>query len=95
MPQVSLDAFDELLQWLSEEGSEIAIFDASNVTIRRRAQLQEKMNAHSAAAGIPPMSLVFIESICTDEAVIREQMLFKVRLRAFHPLSAPKGFPLP
>jgi len=77
--KVSLDAFDELLKWLSEEASEIAIFDASNVTMKRRALLQEKINAHSERCGIPPMSLVFIESICTDEAIIREQMLFKVR----------------
>ena len=76
--KVSLDAFDELLKWLSEEASEIAIFDASNVTMKRRALLQEKINAHSERCGIPPMSLVFIESICTDESVIREQMLFKV-----------------
>lgn len=76
--KVSLDAFDELLKWLSEDASEIAIFDASNVTMKRRAQLQERMNAHSERCGIPPMSLVFIESICTDDSVIREQMLFKV-----------------
>ena len=76
--KVSLDAFDELLKWLSEDASEIAIFDASNVTMKRRALLQEKINAHSERCGIPPMSLVFIESICTDESVIREQMLFKV-----------------
>ena len=78
--KVSLDAFDTLLTWLSEDASEIAIFDASNVTMSRRAKLQERMNAHSERCGIAPMSLVFIESICTDESVIREQMLFKVGL---------------
>ena len=50
--KVSLDAFDELLKWLSEEASEIAIFDASNVTMKRRALLQEKINAHSERCGI-------------------------------------------
>ena len=78
--QASQDAFKELLSWMTTENGQIGIFDASNVTMSRRAKLQERMNAHSERCGIAPMSLVFIESICTDESVIREQMLFKVGL---------------
>jgi len=71
--QVSLEAFDELVAWLSaDNGGQIAIFDASNVTIQRRAKLKEK--AAKAKLGV-----VFIETICTDEDVIAREMRWKVR----------------
>ena len=37
-----LEAFDEAVAWLTgTTGAQIAIFDASNVTIQRRAKLQK------------------------------------------------------
>lgn len=75
---VTETAFDELLEWLSTPSGELAIFDACNVTIQRRAKLQAKVNefnlTHSVSA-----SIVFIESIVTDEEVISQEMQWKVK----------------
>lgn len=74
---VSLAAFDELLAWLTgPDNGQVAIFDASNVTVQRRAKLQEKVNALKEKASV---GLVFIETICTDEEVIHDLKLWKVR----------------
>lgn len=70
--ELTQNAFDELISWLTGDGAQIAIFDASNVTIQRRAKLQEK--ASKAKFG-----MIFIETICTDEAVIEREMLWKVK----------------
>jgi len=69
--EVSLAAFDDLVEWLKGDGAQIALFDASNVTVQRRAKLHEK-------ASKAKLGLVFLETICTDEAVIEEQMQWKV-----------------
>jgi broad specificity phosphatase PhoE len=59
-------AFGEMVEALRDESTDIAIFDATNTTRERRAWLQ------SALAGVDPsIRLVFIESICNDEDVIR------------------------
>ena len=69
---VTQEAFDDLIDWLKGDEAQIAIFDASNVTIERRAKLQEK-------ATKAKMGVVFIESICTDQEVIHRESLWKVR----------------
>lgn len=73
--KVTLEAFDELLEWIST--GQIAIFDASNVSIARRAKLQEKVRETSTKLGAR-VGLVFIETIVTDPEVVREQSLWKV-----------------
>ena len=70
--ELTQNAFDELISWLTGDGAQIAIFDASNVTIQRRAKLQEK-------ASKAKLGMIFIETICTDEAVIEREMLWKVK----------------
>ena len=76
--KVSLEAFDELLDFLSADG-QIAIFDASNASIQRRAKLLERVRERNAQ--LPDgeqMAAIFIESIVTDAAIVREQMEWKV-----------------
>jgi hypothetical protein len=60
--QVSVEAFGELLRWL-DGGGEIAIFDASNVSIQRRAKLMEltnnemaRTNTNIGARASPPLA---------------------------------------
>lgn len=55
-------ALDDMLDWLND-GGEVAIYDATNSTKARRHWVQEQCRR----AGI---QVVFIESICDDEAVI-------------------------
>lgn len=69
---MSLEAFDELLASLNGDGAQVAIFDAANVTIQRRAKLQEKAAKHK-------LGIVFVETIVTDEGELHRQMRWKVQ----------------
>ena len=90
--QASQDAFKELLSWMTTENGQIGIFDASNVTIARRAKLTELANQHSRRHEYCNISLVFIECIVTDEDVIHTLMRWKVRHSAdFKGLAEPKA----
>ena len=79
--KVSLEAFDETLSWL-QGGGEVAIFDASNVTLDRRARLLERVRAvnDQQAGGVQAahVGVVFLESIVTDPEVIQQGMDFKI-----------------
>lgn len=77
--KLSIDAFDEALDWLVG-GGEVAIFDASNVSIQRRAKLKERVNERMAAGdqtSADQIGIVFIESIVTDPVVIQQGMEWK------------------
>ena len=76
--QLSLQAFDDLLKWIEAEDGQVAIFDASNVTIARRAKLSEKVQALNAK-GTTSAGIVFIESVVTDPDVISSMCTWKVR----------------
>ena len=75
---LSLEAFDELLEWIDTEGGQVAIFDASNVTISRRTKLTEKVQALNAK-GATNAGIVFIESLVTDPEVVKAMSLWKVQ----------------
>ena len=79
---VSIEAFGEAMDWLSA-GGQVAIFDASNVQVQRRAKLLERVRAErakSAASGLGgTIGVVFLESIVTDEAIIKQGMDFKIK----------------
>ena len=79
---VSIEAFGEAIDWLSA-GGQVAIFDASNVQVQRRAKLLERVRAErakSAASGLGgTIGVVFLESIVTDEAIIKQGMDFKIK----------------
>ena len=59
---VALEALDDMLAFL-KDGGDVAIYDATNNTRERRDLVQ----ARCEAAG---MSVVFVESICNDPAII-------------------------
>jgi len=73
---VSLEIFDQALNWLTDESGQVAIFDAANASIQRRAKLQEK--AHAAMDGSSHIGVVFLESIVTDPETIQAGMDWKV-----------------
>ena len=76
--QLSLQAFDDLLKWIEAEDGQVAIFDASNVTIARRVKLSEKVQALNAK-GTTSAGIVFIESVVTDPDVVSSMCAWKVR----------------
>jgi broad specificity phosphatase PhoE/predicted kinase len=55
-------ALDDMLRWLRDEG-QVAIYDATNSTRSRRQMVRERCEREG-------VQVVFIESICDDEAVI-------------------------
>jgi predicted kinase len=94
---VSIEAFGEAMDWLST-GGQVAIFDASNVQVQRRAKLLERVRAErakAAASGLGgTIGVVFLESIVTDEAIIKQGMDFKIKhsadFRGMEPAAAYK-----
>lgn len=77
--QVSVGAFQSMLQWLHEDDGQVAIFDAANVTMARRAKLQQLLSESAAAHPETSIGMVFIESIVTDPALIEAEMRWKVQ----------------
>ena len=64
---------NQAMEWFERGGGEIAIFDATNSTRARRKKLRERASRPGGC------KVVFIESICDDEAVLEANMLVKVR----------------
>jgi hypothetical protein len=55
----------------------VAIFDATNSTEERRAWILEECTYAAKRAG-KPTGVVFVESICDDEELLRQNYIFKV-----------------
>jgi 6-phosphofructo-2-kinase / fructose-2,6-biphosphatase 3 len=64
--EVAMAALDDLIAFLGG-GGEIAIYDATNSTRRRRSLVRERC----AAAGI---DVVFVESVCSDPAIVESNI---------------------
>jgi hypothetical protein len=59
-------AFEDMVATIKRDGLDVAIFDATNTTVERRTWLRSAL-----AAADPTLRLVFIEPMCSDEAIIR------------------------
>jgi broad specificity phosphatase PhoE/adenylylsulfate kinase-like enzyme len=70
---VAMQCLDDLVTWMTTEGGEIAIYDATNSQIERRATVSERCRA----AG---MQVVFVESVCEDPSII-ESNIRQTKLR--------------
>lgn len=68
-------ALDELLDWL-RDGGEVGIFDATNSTRARRAMVQVHSHAKYSRRYL---QVIFVESICSDERILAENLRQKVR----------------
>jgi broad specificity phosphatase PhoE/predicted kinase len=71
--QLAMEALDDVFDYLRGEG-EVAIFDATNSTRRRRDMLHERCAEHG-------VRLIFLESICSDPLVI-ERNIRETKLRS-------------
>jgi broad specificity phosphatase PhoE len=65
--QLAQETIQEMFEWLESDGH-IAIFDATNTTKERRHWVQEQCSQRSVAP-------IFLEIICTDEAMIEANIL--------------------
>lgn len=59
-------ALDDMLLWFAE-GGEVGIYDATNTTRDRRRAVRDRLDAHG-------LEVVFIESVCEDEALIESNI---------------------
>ena len=76
---MAMETLDELLQWLEHapHGCAVGIFDATNTTVaRRRAVIARCAAAEKVSA--TPMRLVFVESVCNDESILRQSYGLKL-----------------
>ncbi|OQR91584.1 fructose-2,6-bisphosphate 2-phosphatase [Achlya hypogyna] len=67
-------AMEDMLHYLGNEG-EVAIYDGTNSTLERRLWIQQRIAATDG------YHLLFIESICDDEAII-ERNIIETKLRS-------------
>ena len=63
-------ALDEMERWLGTRAAQIAVFDATNSTSERRAQLRARFHGR--------WQYLFIESICNDQDVLEMNYRFKM-----------------
>lgn len=64
--QMAALAFEEMAEALKNDSIDIAIFDATNTTVHRRRWLVNEIHHRDLT-----YKLVFVESVCNDEQVIR------------------------
>jgi len=72
--EIAKMCLDEAVKWLQKPGNIVAVFDATNTTPRRRKIIRETVKQSRAR-----INLIFLESICTDEKVLEQNFLNKVR----------------
>uniref|UniRef100_A0A061SGZ3 6-phosphofructo-2-kinase / fructose-2,6-bisphosphatase n=1 Tax=Tetraselmis sp. GSL018 TaxID=582737 RepID=A0A061SGZ3_9CHLO len=68
--QALREALDDMLAWLSQEHSQVAIFDATNSTEERRRYLVSKFHG--------TWQYMFLESVCNDPAVLESNYRYKM-----------------
>lgn len=73
--ELAMAVQDTMYEWLhsGEDGKRrVAIFDATNTTIKRRLSLCQRAREHA-------VSLLFVESICNDQAVLERNYSLKLQ----------------
>jgi len=70
---IASECLEEAMSWLTAQSEVcIAIFDATNTTLKRRRLIQERCQV---VGGVSP---IFVESICTDPAVLEQNYSLKL-----------------
>eukprot|EP00095_Tigriopus_kingsejongensis_P002382 maker-scaffold527_size145964-snap-gene-0.22 protein:Tk02382 transcript:maker-scaffold527_size145964-snap-gene-0.22-mRNA-1 annotation:"6-phosphofructo-2-kinase fructose- -bisphosphatase 1 isoform x3" len=66
--QVCAEGLDDAINYLENEGGEVAVFDATNTTRERRKLLHDKVVKEKG------FKLFFVESVCDDESIIESNI---------------------
>ncbi|KAF9466579.1 6-phosphofructo-2-kinase-domain-containing protein [Collybia nuda] len=69
--RLAQDSLEMLINWL-KEGGNVGIHDATNSTRSRRASIEERVSKEKG------ISLIFLESICNDPAIIAANVALKI-----------------
>ena len=77
--QLAMETLDDLLEWLEDApaGCAAGIFDATNTTVARRRAVIERC-ARAEKLSSTPLRLVFVESVCNDEQILRHSYRLKL-----------------
>ncbi|KAI9143649.1 6-phosphofructo-2-kinase-domain-containing protein [Paraphysoderma sedebokerense] len=70
--RLAMDTLEELLEWL-HSGGKCGIHDATNTTVARRMKILERCKKERN------VKVLFLESICTDETVLAENIRMKLQ----------------
>jgi hypothetical protein len=70
---IAMAVLDELIGWLGTQ-KRCAIFDATNTTKARREEVARRLRS-----GAPDAGVIFLESDCTDEAVLEANLQVKLK----------------
>jgi 6-phosphofructo-2-kinase/fructose-2,6-biphosphatase 2 len=66
--KAAIIALKDMINWLMNNGGQIAIYDATNSTRERRIMVRDYCKEHE-------IDVMFIESICNDEEIIKANIL--------------------
>ena len=66
--QICQKGLDDVFNYLENDDGEVAVFDATNTTQRRRRKLYEKVVVEKG------FKLFFVESICFDKRIIESNI---------------------
>ncbi|KAF2428087.1 bifunctional 6-phosphofructo-2-kinase/fructose-2,6-bisphosphate 2-phosphatase [Tothia fuscella] len=72
--QCAMETLDDLLHFILEDGGSVGILDATNSTLARRKLVMERIRAKAG----PALNVLFIESVCEDEALLESNMRLKL-----------------
>lgn len=67
-------ACEDLVHFLASHSLALGILDATNTTRKRRAWLADYFQQEAGKRGVP-YRLLFIESVCTDDTIVTENIL--------------------
>jgi hypothetical protein len=73
--ELAMAVQDSMYEWLHSSKDfkrRVAIFDATNTTIKRRLSLAQRAREHNVA-------LLFVESICNDQEVLKQNYSLKLQ----------------
>lgn len=86
--RLAMETLEEAISWL-KSGGKVAIHDATNTTIARRQTLLKRLQKEQG------IKILFIESICTDEELLRMNINMKLQgpdYQAMDPVEAERDF---
>jgi 6-phosphofructo-2-kinase len=72
--QLAFEVLGSMLDWLEYSGGDVAVFDATNTTNRRRWDIVNHVSKRS-----PQLRVIFIESMCDDDSVLNANYLVKAQ----------------
>ncbi|KAF2084719.1 6-phosphofructo-2-kinase 1 [Saccharata proteae CBS 121410] len=89
--QCAMDTLDEAIEYLTDSSGSVAILDATNSTLERRAMIMRRVREKVGTE----LNVLFVESLCKDEQLLESNMRLKLSgpdYRDKDPISALEDF---